>query len=66
MYAQKYYLQKDASLQDAMAMFEATEEAHLPVVDGQNSMQLLGILGDHETSLAYHKAELTARGFGNR
>ncbi|MCG8356146.1 MAG: chloride channel protein [Kiloniellales bacterium] len=46
----------DDDLERAVKVYGASGEPHLPVVDGNGQMRLLGIAHEHEVFLAYHRA----------
>ena len=54
-------LSVDDDLETAVKVYGASGEAHLPVVDGNGRMRLLGIAHEHEVFVAYHRAVDQAR-----
>ena len=54
-------LKADDDLTDAIKIYAASGEAHLPVVTDAESMTLVGIAHEHEIMLAYQRALAEAR-----
>ena len=48
-------------LEAAIKVYGASGEVHVPVVDSEESMRLLGVAHEHEVMLAYHRALQQAR-----
>lgn len=48
-------------LEQAVRLFASAGEPHIPVVEDADEMRLVGVLHEHETMLAYHRAMLEAR-----
>ena len=48
-------------LERAVQVFGSSGEPHLAVVDRRQSMKMLGLLHEHETMSAYHRALVEAR-----
>jgi len=54
-------LDADDDLEQAVRIFASAGEPHIPVVEDHEGMRLVGVLHEHETMLAYHRAMLEAR-----
>jgi CIC family chloride channel protein len=54
-------LDADDDLEQAVRLFASAGEPHIPVVEDHDGMRLVGVLHEHETMLAYHRAMLEAR-----
>jgi CIC family chloride channel protein len=54
-------LQAHDDLETAIQKFGASGEAHVAVVDGYDSMRMLGVAHEHEVMLAYRRAIEQAR-----
>ncbi|MBT6118892.1 MAG: CBS domain-containing protein [Rhodospirillaceae bacterium] len=48
-------------LEQAVRLFASAGDPHIPVVENHDDMRLVGVLHEHETMLAYHRAMLEAR-----